>query len=331
MTDFKTSLARTARILGLALACVSAHAADPVSIKLGDLAQSLNGVASNVMIAQGFDKKNGIAVEYSVYPTLDGLFTAIRGKQVDIGFGGWTAFAQFRSKNLPVTMIYPVGRGVSLDVLVPVASPVHSLADLKGKRIGSYAGAAGSATVLLRVLTSKYFGYDPADGSMLQYAGPGLLPSLLEKGEIEAALLFDPLAAKAIASGKFRSIGNLAALYKEKVGEDFLWTGYATNDDFIAKHPDALIAFNRAWVEAVNYVKSHPEVMTAYGKQFGLDEQGTELLRQRVVADYVMEWNSKSIAELNSFAKLANSVMGQGYLDTLPPAAFSTRFVAAPK
>ena len=110
-----------------------------------------------------------------------------------------------------------------------------------------------------------------------------------------------------------------------------MWTGYATNDDFIAKHPDALIAFNRAWVEAVNYVKSHPEVMTAYGKQFGLDEQGTELLRQRVVADYVMEWNSKSIAELNSFAKLANSVMGQGYLDTLPPAAFSTRFVAAPK
>ena len=119
MTDFKTCLARNARILGLALACVSAHAADPVPIKLGDLAQSLNGVASNVMIAQGFDKKNGIAVEYTVYPTLDGLFTAIRGKQVDIGFGGWTAFAQFRSKNLPVTLIYPVGRGVSLDVLVP--------------------------------------------------------------------------------------------------------------------------------------------------------------------------------------------------------------------
>lgn len=331
MNPFKSSLSHLARLLGVAFVCVSAHAADPVPIKLGDLAQSLNGVASNVMIAQGFDKKHGIAVEYTVYPTLDGLFTAIRGKQVDIGFGGWTAFAQFRSKNVPVTMIYPVGRGISLDVLVPVASPVRSLADLKDRRIGSYAGAAGSATVLLRVLTSKYYGYDPAANSMLQYAGPGLLPSLLEKGEIDAALLFDPLAAKAIASGKFRSIGNLAALYKEKVGEDFLWTGYATNDDFIAKHPEALTAFNRAWVESVNYVKTHPEVMTAYGKKFGLDEKGTELLRQRVVADYVLEWNSKSIADLNNFAKLASGVMGQGYLDTVPSSAFSTRFVADTK
>ena len=66
----------------------TAPALAQTKLMLGDLAQSLNGIASNVMIQQGFDKKHGIDVEYRTYPTLDGLFTAIRGKQVDVGFGG---------------------------------------------------------------------------------------------------------------------------------------------------------------------------------------------------------------------------------------------------
>src|SRR5262247_2959766 len=81
-----------------------------VKVQIGDLAQSLNEIASRVMIDQGIDRKYGIAVEYRAYPTLDGLFTAIRGKDVDIGFSGWTAIAQFRSKGFPVTMVFPVGR-----------------------------------------------------------------------------------------------------------------------------------------------------------------------------------------------------------------------------
>ena len=302
------------------------QAADPVKVKLGDLAQALNSIASNVMIQQGFDRKNGIAVEYTTYPTLDGLFTAIRGKQVDVGFGGWTAFAQFRSKGFPVTMFYPVGRGVSLDIIAPKGSTYKTLADLKGKKVGSYAGAAGTATVLFRVLASRYYGYDPAKTNDLQYAGPGLLPSLVEKNEIAAALLFDPLAAKAIASGPFRSVVNLADVYKEKVGDDFLWIGVASNDDFIAQQPAALSGFVRAWIESVAYVRGHPEVFEPTAKALGLDAAGTKILRDRVLADYATTWNDATIKSLAIFAKMANDVMGGGFLDEVPAAAFTTRF-----
>ena len=107
-------------------------------------------------------------------------------------------------------------------VIVPVASPIRSIADLKGKKVGSFAGAAGTATVLFRVITSKFHGFDPAKTSDLQFAGPGLLPTLLDKGEIDAAVMFDPLAAKLEGSGKYRSIGNLADAYKAGTGDDFL-------------------------------------------------------------------------------------------------------------
>ena len=304
--------------------CGAANA--QVKVQIGDLAQSLNEIGSRVMIDQALDKKYGFAAEYRAYPTLDGLFTAIRGKDVDVGFGGWTAIAQFRGKGVPVTMIFPVGRGVTVDVIVPAASPIKSIADLKGKKVGSFAGAAGTATVLFRVITSKFHGFDPGKTADLQFAGPGLLPALLDRGEIDAAVMFDPLAAKLEASGKYRSIGNLADAYKAGTGDDFLWIGYSTNDDFIAAQPEALKNFTRAWLEAIEYVKTHPEVFDAYGKKYQLEPAAIALLRDRVIADYTTKWDDATIESLKRFAAMANEVMGVGYLDTVPAAAFSTKF-----
>lgn len=309
-------------LFGLAAGPVQAQ----VKVRLGDLAQSLNEIASRAMIDEGIDRKYGIAAEYRAYPTLDGLFTAIRGKDVDIGFGGWTAIAQFRSKGFPVTTIFPVGRGVTVDVVVPRDSPVKTIADLKGRKVGSFAGAAGTATVLFRVIASKFHGFDPGRTSDLQFAGPGLLPALLDRGEIDAAILFDPVAAKLEGSGRYRSIGNLADAYKAGTGDDFLWIGYATNDDFMKAEPDALMNFTRAWLEAIDYVKTHPAVFDAYGTKYGLEPAAVALLRERVLADYTTTWTEASIATFAKFGALANDVMGAGYLDSVPAAAFSTRF-----
>ena len=315
-----------AGILAIAIFSASTPASAQVKVRLGDLAQSLNEIASHVIIDQKLDRKYGIAVTYRAYPTLDGLFTAIRGKDVDIGFSGWTAIAQFRSKGFPVTTVFPVGRGVTVDVIVPSGSPIKSIADLKGKKVGTFAGAAGTATVLFRVITSKLYGFDPGKAGDMQFAGPGLLPALLDKGQIDAAVMFDPLAAKLEASGKYRSIGNLADAYKAATGDDFLWIGYATNDDFMRRHPKAIKNFTRAWLDAVKYVKSHPEVFEAYGKKYGLKPAAVALLRKRVIADYTTTWSDATIASLRRFAELAHQVMGRGYLDTVPAKAFSTQF-----
>ena len=105
-----------------------------------------------------------------------------------------------------------LGRGVTVDVIVPNASPIKSIADLKGKKVGTFAGAAGTATVLFRVIASKFHGFDPGKTGDLQFAGPGLLPALLDKGEIEAAVMFDPLAAKLEVSCSISSFTPLPSL-----------------------------------------------------------------------------------------------------------------------
>ena len=92
------------------------------------------------------------------------------------------------------------------------------------------------------------------------------------------------------------------------------------------REPEALKNFTRAWLEAVEYVKSHPEVFEAYGKKYGLEPAAIALLRARVITDYTTTWNDATIAALRRFAELANQVMGKGYLDKVPSEAFSTRF-----
>ncbi|WP_262730676.1 ABC transporter substrate-binding protein [Alloalcanivorax marinus] len=318
-------------LVGLLIGALAITArAEVPEVRMGDMPQSLITVVYQVIVDQGLDKKHGIRVDRQAYPTIEGLFNAVRGKQVDVGFGGWTAFAQFRAQGYPVLNVYPVGRGATLDVLVPVDSELRTLEDLKGKRIVSFAGAAGTGTVLLRVLLNDFYGFDPAGTGDLQYAGPGVIPGLLESGDVAAGLLFDPMAAKAIASGKFRSIGNLGELYKARTGDDFLWIAMITNDEFADRHADAMAGFLQAWTEALAYVRAHPEVFEAFGEQMGLDAAGVELLAKRALLDYdTSPWNRRYIDGLMGFAERARRVMGKGYLETVPEEAFSTRFVPA--
>lgn len=318
-------------LVGLLIGALAITArAEVPEVRMGDMPQSLITVVYQVIVDQGLDKKHGIRVNRQAYPTIEGLFNAVRGKQVDVGFGGWTAFAQFRAQGYPVLNVYPVGRGATLDVLVPVDSELQNLEDLKGKRVVSFAGAAGTGTVLLRVLLNDFYGFDPAETGDLQYAGPGVIPGLLESGDVAAGLLFDPMAAKAIASGRFRSIGNLGELYKDRTGDDFLWIAMITNEEFADRHPDAMAGFLQAWVEALAYVRQHPEVFKAFGEQMGLDATGIELLAERALLDYdTSPWNRRYIDGLMGFAERARRVMGKGYLETVPEEAFSTRFVPA--
>jgi ABC-type nitrate/sulfonate/bicarbonate transport system substrate-binding protein len=138
--------------------------------------------------------------------------------------------------------------------------------------------------------------------------------------------MFDPLAAKLIGSGKYRSIGNLADAYKAGTGNDFLWIGYSTNDDFMRSQPEALTNFTRAWLEAVDYVKSHPAVFEAYGKKYGLEPAAIALLRERVIADTRRPGTMPASRPSGASPRWPTSVMGGGYLDTVPATAFSTQF-----
>jgi hypothetical protein len=183
---------------------------------------------------------------------------------VDVGFGGWTALrAVIRQPGQTGDAIIHVGRrGATLDVIEcpkgsadPDRSPTS-----KGKKVGSYAGAAGTRhRALFRTADrGSTNGYEPRQRpATLQYcrARPLLTSPHRQRRARRPRSNFDPLAAKAVTFGEIpRSVASLG-----EVIQAARWAttppvdrSYGTNDDVIKRSPDALHRLQiEAWIDAV--------------------------------------------------------------------------------
>ncbi|MDR1625276.1 MAG: ABC transporter substrate-binding protein [Spirochaetia bacterium] len=192
--------------------------------------------------------------KYNVEPGT--LMQLLTNGQVDAGY------------NLLATLIQPLGNGLDIKiplalhtgcvkVLVPVDSDIKSVADLKGKKIGTD-GLATSSTVIpqryLAELGYKVTG-DNADVEFVVYPSAEL-PLALEKGLVDAIGLGDPRAQIIQNEGKARVIINSAT-------DDYLKNEFCCvtplRTEFAQKHPDLAARFVRAIQKGAKFVQDNPD------------------------------------------------------------------------
>ena len=89
------------------------------------------------------------------------LHLMVAEEKVDIGFGGFTTMATARSQGKSVIVIGGVFSPVNM-VFVRKNSPIHSLKDLKGKKLGVFGGPGSTTFTFLAVLAQKWNGIDLA-------------------------------------------------------------------------------------------------------------------------------------------------------------------------
>src|SRR5215467_7624880 len=87
------------------------------------------------------------------------LHLMVAERKVDIGFGGFTTMATARAEGKDIIVIHGVFSPVNM-VFVAKNSPIHSLADLKGKKLGVFGGPGSTTFVFLAVLAKKWGGID---------------------------------------------------------------------------------------------------------------------------------------------------------------------------
>ncbi len=280
-----------------------------------------------VMQKLGIDKKYNLDIERKNTIDANALYTMLRGKEVDIGFGGWTTAAEYRTKGSDMVAVYSMMK-VMDDVMVKKDSPLKSFADLKGKRVGIFGGPAGSTTMIFRVEVSKFFGFDIDKDATVQYGAPPMLMGLLDKGELDAVLLLDPYVSKMLASGKYRSIGELGEIWQQKMGYPLVSINILTNDEFANKNPQTVKNFVKAWKESLEYMKSHPELWPEMTKAIGMTSpEEINILRDRVDKSMFAQWDDELIQQQMKFAEMAVQVGGKDVLPSIPKETFSTKFV----
>jgi ABC-type nitrate/sulfonate/bicarbonate transport system substrate-binding protein len=284
-----------------------------------------------VMQDTGIAAKHHLKVEPQMMAGPEALYTRMLAPGFQVGFGAWAKIAQLRAAGHHLVNVFSM-YGYTNDVLVKNDSPYRSLADLKGKRVGQFGGPGAGTTLMYRLEAKKFFGYDPQKDAQPFFGAPGLLAGQLGKGQLDGALLLDPVLDQLLLTGQYRSIGNLGQIWRQRTGQSPMLVSINMNEDWANANPQVARNFVAAYSEAQKYIKTHPQVWKGLAASVGIkDPKGVALLRKRVQPALLDTWGPGFIQQQLDFAKTLVQTFGpsQDFPSEIPSGTFTTKFAPA--
>jgi sulfonate transport system substrate-binding protein len=186
----------------------------------------------------------GIEVKWSEFTSGPPMLEAMNAGSVDVGQVGDTPpiFAQAAGANVVYVAGQPITNGQG--ILVKQQSPIHTLSDLKGKRIGLTQGSSAHNVTLLALEKANltYADITPV------YLSPPDGAAAFARDSIDAWAIWDPYFAIGEAHG-----GRIL-VQASQIGKTNSF--YIGNRDFAAREPQLLrefidtIAQSAAWAQA---------------------------------------------------------------------------------
>jgi ABC-type nitrate/sulfonate/bicarbonate transport system substrate-binding protein len=208
-------------------------------------------VPLDVGVSQGIFHKQGIDVEIYNFGGAARQTQAMTAGSVDIGLGSSTAMAQI-VKGAPMTAVGVIANTVAnIGILVTVDSPIKTLADLKGKKIGITTPGSLTDWMLRELNHSQGWGSDGAQAVAIGSSRAGNIAAL-KTASIDALIddystVFDQRGAK-----EMRLLAKASTFSRDFVREVIFATNAA-----IKERPDVVRRFVRGWLESIAFVKSH--------------------------------------------------------------------------
>ena len=130
-----------------------------------------------------------------------------------------------------------------------VRPEIQDWSDLKGKKLAADAVDTAFALVLRRVLLAHGLDLTKGDYELVALGATGARLESMTKGETYAGVLNPPFDAKALSAG-MRRIGD-----SKEVLPDYPNTVLAVSRDWAQKNRDTLVAYLRAWLKGMAWVK----------------------------------------------------------------------------
>jgi len=130
-----------------------------------------------------------------------------------------------------------------------VRPEIKTWSDLKGKKLAADAVDTAFALVLRRILLANGLDMTKGDYELVALGATGARLESMIKGETYAGILNPPFDVKATDAG-MRKIGD-----SKEVLPDYPNTVLAVSREWAQKNRDTLIAYLRAWLKAMSWVK----------------------------------------------------------------------------
>lgn len=215
--------------LAFALISPTAQAGEPV-LRIAVLKFGTVNWELNVIKHHGLDKANGFTLEIIPVANKQASTIMFQGGETDMIVTDWVWAARQRAEGRDIRLI-PYSRAVG-GMVVSADSPIHSLADLKGKKIGIAGGPVDKSWILIQALAKKRHGIDLAKEAEPVFGAPPLLFKKGLSGELDAVINFWHFLAKMEAKGMRRIVDVADAASELGLNPETPLLGYAFRADW---------------------------------------------------------------------------------------------------
>lgn len=231
-------------IRGLMLACLLTSAPPATAaetIRVGVLKFGTVNWELATLKAHGFDTKHDIDVEIVAFAGEDATNVALRAGAVDIIVSDWLDVSRARASGEDLSFA-PYSASVGA-IMVAANSPLQSLADLDGRKIGITGGPFDKSWLMIQALARRESGLDLASANDIVYGAPPLLAEKARTGELDAVLTFWHFAARLEAEGFRRLVSAEDAARALGASGQVSALGYVFHEAWANAHDDALVSF----------------------------------------------------------------------------------------
>jgi ABC-type nitrate/sulfonate/bicarbonate transport system substrate-binding protein len=251
-----SSTAWRVAILAVSIAALGALAATPASadttLTVGKASANADPIIPvNIGFNVGIFQRHGLDIKIVDFAGGSKMAQAMAAGAIDIGDGAGTELA-FAAKGAPMLGICQSASTFPfLGIGLPANSPVKSVADLKGKNMG--VSSPGSLTDWLtkQLSTKEGWGPDGIATVAISNAAASIVAAFradqVDADMGEAALFFNM---------EENHIGRLLVPVSDFQGSAASGTLFASNK-LMASNPEAIRAFLVAWLETLDYIRSH--------------------------------------------------------------------------
>ena len=234
------------------LAAAAAPASAATTLTVGKAAPNADPVIPvDVGEQLGFFKKHDLDLKIVDFTGGSKMATAMAAGSIDIGDGAGTEMALV-AKGVPMTAICESAGPIPfLGIGVPYDSPIHSIEELKGTKIGF--SSAGSLTDWLTKELVRKEGWGPHGVTGVAIGnGANNVISAFRAHLIDADIGVTSL----FLSMEEKKTGRLLFPVSKYEGNIAAGAVYASNN-LIKTNPEAVRAFVAAWIETVDYMRTH--------------------------------------------------------------------------
>lgn len=247
----------------LAAASVIAVLSNPAWAAAQEVNVAYQTVVEPAKVAQAdgaYEKASGWKINWKKFDSGADVITAVASGDIQVGYVGSSPLAAAATRELPIeTILIAAQIGQAEALVVRNGSGINTAQDLIGKKI---AVPFVSTTHYSLLAALKHWGV-PASKVQILNLRPQEITAAWQRGDIDAAYVWDPALGKVKESGKVLTDSAEVARWGAPT-----FDAWIVRKDFAQKHPDFVTAFVKVTGKAYADYRSHGADWKAGSPQF---------------------------------------------------------------